>query len=257
MENKDISIDVRGHDINTLHAEKNLLLKFNSFKRFLSEHPNIKGVTFNDFLPPEFRCNVCGDSVRFPTSDKKNFTAETECVYKNGFPPIEVKLNVPSGEILLFNDLRRFYPANTDGIDICTSIGIKQFTEAFAKEGLVIHFVGNSSPGVVQVNDERLEIGYFWCEKEDGCSLPECPMPECNRPKILGHICTDLWWYCAVDKDEFEKRIGKTTEEYQEEYHKTGAWPEIIRAKVTPGVYRTVGQYHIDSDKLFSYIERE
>jgi hypothetical protein len=108
-----------------------------------------------------------------------------------------------------------------------------------------------SSPHVVQVNEERLEIGRFYCRKEDGCTQPQCPMPECNRPNIIGSICTDLWWYCAVDKSEFEKRIGKTVDQYAEDNRES-----FVSAKVTPGTYRAVGQYHIDSNKLYSFIEK-
>ena len=106
------------------------------------------------------------------------------------------------------------------------------------------------------VNNERLEIGNFMCEEEEGCELDTCPGPSCKVVNKIGSICSDLWWYCAVDKDTFEKRIGKTVDQFEDDFHATGAWPCVVRAIVTPGTYRTVGQYHIDEDRLFSYIER-
>jgi hypothetical protein len=202
-------------------------------------------------------CSTCGESPTFKTEDQgETFFAETECLYSGGFPPIEVLLEVPSGEILLFNDLRRSYEKAPNHININSTQGIKQHTEHYAKQGLITHFVGNSSPRVFQMSADRLEIRGGYCEKEDGCTLPECPMPSCGQGTQIGSICTDLWWYCAVDRAAFEKRIGKTAEQYEKEYHATGAWPEIVHAKVIPGTYRTVSQYHIDSEKLYSFIER-
>lgn len=259
-----MNIDRRGHYKGSQLLERSLTAEINSEIRFLKTMKEKFGVEsspedFNHPFHPSNPCGNCGEDIKFFTKDKgETLVAESECPYKDGFPPIEVTLEVPSGEILLFNDLREFYEneGKDPYFDINTNAGIKDYCEYIAKLGMVSHFVGNTCPDVVQVSPERLEIGNFRCEHEDGCKLPECPMPSCNRPTEIGSICTDLWWYCAVDRSEFEKRIGKTTEQYQKEYNDTGAWPQIVRAKVTPGTYKAVGQYHIDSDKLFSYIEK-
>lgn len=255
-----MDINCNGHAINIegvqrgIESEIRFIKRINELEQILSKNSE---VPFAKPIHVFSECFNCGESPKFRTDDGgETFIAETECAYKGGFPPIEVNLDVPSGEILLFNDFRSSYIKPEKFFSINNNAGIKLYTEYYAAQGLCTHFVGNTCPSVAQVSDERLEIGSFWCEKEDGCKLPKCPMPECNRPKILGSICTDLWWYCAVDREAFEKRIGQTTEQYQAEYHATGAWPEIIRAKVTPGTYRTVGLYHIDEGKLFSFIER-
>lgn len=255
-----MNINCNGHVTHIESVQQGIESEIRFTKR-INELEQIKGEALSALFAEPFyvssECFNCGKSLKFKTTDGgETFIADTECAYKDGFPPIEVNLEVPSGEILLFNDFRSSYAKAEKFFSINNTAGKKQYTEHFAAQGLCMHFVGNTCPSVVQVSDERLEIGCFDCDKEDGCELPECPMPECNRPNVLGSICTDLWWYCAVDREAFEKRIGKTTEQYQAEYHATGAWPEIIRAKVTPGTYRTVGLYHIDEDKLFSFIER-
>ena len=251
-----MKIDCCGHTMNKGNIERDLESDIRIWKKVLADRPEVIPEIFKNPFHTSSSCFACGDSPRFKTEDQgESFVAETECQYKDGFPPIEVMLEVPSGEILLFNDLRHCYEQEKEHIDVNSTLGIKLHTEHYAKQGMITHFVGNSSPGVFQVSDERLEIRSGYCEKEDGCTLPECPMPSCGMSKKLGSICTDLWWYCAVDKDEFEKRIWKTTEQYKEEYPR-GSWPDIIRAKVIPGTYRTVGQYHIDSEKLYSFIER-
>lgn len=254
-----MNIDLKGHDfpLDIIEEELKLQLKFFEIKD--TAYPGFK----KDMLAlPMFAhcaCGNCGDRISFKASDSgEDYVSETECAYKDGFPPIEAMLEVPSGEIILFNDLRKFYEEESPRSNINYMIGQKQYTDHFAKQGMIMHFIGNTCASVVQVSDERLEIGYFGCDKEEDCKYDTCPAPDCGfvEKNEIGSICTDLWWYCAVDKDAFEKRIGKTVDQYQKEYHATGAWPEVVRAKVTPGTYRSVGQYHIDDERLFSYIEK-
>jgi len=252
-----MKIDLKGHDYSLDYLEEEIKSQIRLFKSTEKTCPDFLSTMLVHPLYPHVNCPTCGERLSFNVSDSwETYTSTTECLYKDGFPPIEALLEVPSGEILIFNDLRGAYEKEGKCIDTNTTDGIKQYTEHYAKQGMIIHFVGNTCPSVVQINDERLEIGSFTCEEEDGCELPECPGPNCKVVNTIGTICTDLWWYCAVDRDTFEKRIGKTVDQYEDGYHATGAWPDVIRAKVIPGIYRTVGQYHIDEDRLFSYIER-
>lgn len=252
-----MKIDLRGHGYNIGYLEEEIKSQVRLFKSTEKTCPGFLKTMLDSLMYPHCNCHTCGERISFKVSDSwETYTSVTECHYKDGFPPIEALLEVPSGEILLFNDLRKAYENDENCIDTNTTDGIKQYTEHYAKQGLIIHFVGNTCPSVVQISDERLEIGYFPCKEEETCELPDCPGPSCKVVNELGSICTDLWWYCAVDKDVFEKRIGKTIDQYEEEYHATGAWPDVVRAKVLPGTYRTIGQYHIDEDRLFSYIER-
>ena len=251
-----MKVDLKGHDIYLPSLEYDLERELKLKKLMEEKHPDI----FKDGFPlyPHSYCGKCGDHPSFIVSPDGVSVANTECPYKEGFPPIEAMLEVPSGEILLFNDFRRFYEKESDMIDTNNIRGIQKYTEHYAKQGMVIHFIGNTCASVAQISDKRLEIGYFGCDKEEDCEYEECSSscPDFVEVNKLGSICTDLWWYCAVDKDTFEKRIGRTVEQFQEEYHATGAWPKVIRAKVIPGAYRTVGQYHIDEEHLFSYIEK-
>jgi hypothetical protein len=253
-----MKIDLRGHDIYLPSLEHGMEHELRMKKHIEENYPSI--LKENYPLYPHSYCAKCGSTPSFVISvdGSDTYRADTECAYKDGFPPIEAMLEVPSGEILLFNDFRKFYEKESDMIDINNTLGIKQYTEHYAKQGMAMHFISNTCASVAQISDKRLEIGYFECDKEENCEYEECSSscPEYVEVNIIGSICTDLWWYCAVDKDAFEKRIGKTVEQFQEEYHATGAWPKVVRAKVIPGTYRTVGQYHIDQDHLFSYIEK-
>jgi hypothetical protein len=235
-----MNINFRGHLMNEENVKKALEREINFYKKILN--PEALDIIFKRSFYIDNSCFTCGVSPEFQTKNGETFEVVIECPFKDGFPPIEVNLEVPSGKILLFNNFRRFYNNDFHNINICSDLGKKQYTEHFAKQGLIIHFVGNTCPSVVQVSDERLNIGNYSEEEGD--------------TGIIGTICTDLWWYCAVDQADFEKRIEKSTDQFEKEYHETGAWPNVIRAKVIPGTYRTVGQYHLDKDKLFSFIER-
>ena len=190
-------------------------------------------------------CQECGECLTFSVAPGlKKIVAESKCKYPKGVPEIVVNLEVPSGEILLLNDFREIYKKPEYRLSLNTNAGVKQYTELYAKQGLITHFVGDRSVTVLQTSKEELLIG---------CA------PLKKRGKKLGSICTDLWWYCAADKGAFEKRAGKSVEQYQKEYRDTGAWPEIVRAKVKPGTYRTTGRYHLlkkGEPEIFSTIKR-
>jgi len=259
-----ISIDLKGHtnsirfilpDIQShlvfemlLDEKKAGLLKGND--PFTSEgRANILEIGLRESVSRP-QCAVCGEHYKIFLRQGKKLEASTPCNFAKGFPEISVDLNVPSGEIILFNDLREEYASRDESMqfDINTTMGIKQYTEFYAKRGLAIHFVGNTCPGVYQCGN-KLIIGSLW---EDQKKI----FP---HSKKIGSICTDLWWYCAVDKAEFEKRANKTVDQWEKEYHATGAWPNLVRAKVAPGVYQTTGRYHLIENEgkpgIFSVIE--
>lgn len=210
-----------------------------SFKKFITNktQEELAEITIQVYM----ECANCGERVEFPFKENADeLVANTSCKYKDGFPEIVTYLDVPSGEIVLFNDLREFYKESEESINminICTNAGIKAYSEAYAKQGLVTHFVGNTCPNVSQKGN-TLSIG------------------ESKRGKVIGDICTDLWWYCAADRVALERAMKKTAEEYQKDYRATGAWPELIIAKVKPGRYKTIGRYHLH-EKLYSVIKRE
>lgn len=187
-------------------------------------------------------CHKCGQRVNFKVVElngQVGLQATTSCKYKKGFPEIKVSLKVLSGEILLFNDLREFYGEQPD-TNVNTLAGEKEYAKEYAKRGLATMFIGNTCPEVSQMSRKCLMVGI-----------------KSLKGKKLGSICTDLWRYCAVDRAEFEKKAGKTVEQYMEEYHARGAWPEVIRAKVVPGVYEVTGRYHLckDQNGIFSTIQ--
>lgn len=234
-----VEYNLKGHTVHPgiLQQEYECRLQSHySFKKFVTSKTQEELAEID--IEAYVECTNCGEKVKFSFKENANkLVAKTSCKYKDGFPEIVTYIDVPSGEIVLFNDLRQFYEELEEDFNTCTNAGIKAYSEAYAKQGLITHFVGNTCPDVSQKGN-ILSIG------------------ESKRGKVIGDICTDLWWYCAADRVALEKAMKKTVKEYQKDYHATGAWPKLIIAKVEPGRYKTIGRYHID-DKIYSTIERE
>ena len=179
-------------------------------------------------------CWVCGKEVQFYTEGKKIFV-ETECEYKDGFPEIEVEIDVPSGMLVLYNGLRRFFPKEP-GRYVNYLSEVKLESEDYAKLGMIHIYTGNTSPNIYQVNDSHLIIGNDYSEDEEVVNI---------EGKVVGSICTDLWWYSAVDKDLFEKNAKMTLDEFDESEKKRGCWTRLNRIKVKSGRYKATGRHHL------------
>lgn len=132
-------------------------------------------------------CSHCGKRVP-AVADGDIFVPKFECAEAGGLKPYDVILGVPSGKIVFANDLRNLVVVDDDGPSVNMVIGRKMLTQASAAAGLVHVCVGNTCPSVVKVGDD-LHVG---------CGLPE--------DEEFGSICTDLWWYSAMDYDFFLAR---------------------------------------------------
>lgn len=154
-------------------------------------------------------CSECGETVTL-TVEGDALVAKSACVYAGGMPAYEVLLDVPSGTLVFANDLRDLTEVEDDA-DLNTAFGQKAFTEGHAADGLALVFVGNTCPSVFKKGAEIL-VG-------DGG----------RRKRTFGSICTDLWWYSAMDKDLFLARCEAA-----------GLSPEafdVFEVEVPAGVY--------------------
>ena len=137
-------------------------------------------------------CSECGDYVELLT-DGRTILARSACQCPPE-GPIEFELNVPSGRIVVANDLRDLFDVPGD-FDINHRLGTIKQTLAMARIGCAHGFVGNSCPGVYRVDENTLAIASV--PVDDDTDEPINPPGE-----RVGGICTDLWWYSIVDADE-------------------------------------------------------
>lgn len=156
------------------------------------------------------------------------------------FPPVEVEMNVPSGKIIIDNDIRHCWPEVHDDFDVNETLGLKQTTEAYGHYGMFHGFVGNSCPGVYKDGD------FFYIGKQgrsDETDEVIDPLPG----EYVGGVITDLWWYCIADLDDYLKRGGKIEKHW--------AGPNII--DVTPGRYVLKHNHAIGKRKEYDFKTKE
>ena len=173
------------------------------------------------------QCYVCGERVAIVSREKKLF-AQTPCRYSDGIP-LEFELNVPSGKIVVANDLRPAFSIFGD-YDVNTTMGCVQTTKAMEKIGCAHAFVGNTCPGMYHVGENRYIIasgGHDW-RKDIQIDPPG---------EHVAGIITDLWWYSIADYDEYRRRVP---DEKQHDF-------DLVQVK--PGVYRFKHLRHLRSFK--------
>jgi hypothetical protein len=112
-------------------------------------------------------------------------------------PPYSFEINIPSGRLVIANDLREFFPKLEKTQSLNDNVGTRVRSLALASLNLAHGFVGNSCPGIFRITPGLLEIG------TDGhLDTEEVP----HEGERLGYVCTDLWWYSLADLAEVEAR---------------------------------------------------
>lgn len=171
-------------------------------------------------------CSYCGADCLEAETNGAMIRIKGACTLSDGFPPNEWELNVPSGKIVIANDLRQLFPVMGDR-------NINKLTEQratsldYAATGMSHGFVGNSCPGVYQTGKVKYKVANHSKSKR----------------RVAG-ICTDLWWYSMCDLDEFKRRC----EHFRSQILKEGAKGDLVEVAlkhwgctvidVVPGVYR-------------------
>jgi hypothetical protein len=198
---------------------------------------------------PFFRleCSFCGQRLHMGFNGQGLVLLDDACPYATGLVT-EWELNVPSGKIVVANDLRKWFPVDEDH-DVNRVIGCHLTTLAYAKIGMAHGFVSNTSPGVYQT-DSGFVIGSYdedWDgdEEEDDDDIGEDETGDygesapCPWGESVASICTDLWWYSICDGDELERRRQRYTPK------------DLVDCDVVdvrPGVYRFRQEQGIDHD---------
>lgn len=164
-------------------------------------------------------CPACGESITAETNGQV-IRCVSSCKQPNGPPPVEWELNVPSGRMVVANDLRSLFPVLEEyNVDNCS--GIKNTSLEYAQWGLAHGFLGNTSPRVYQVEEGSYKVASTVWDEDDKDPL---------ETSKVASICTDLWWYSICDFSEFKLRLEHFKAK-QKDYR-----VEVIDVK--PGVYR-------------------
>lgn len=91
-------------------------------------------------------CSFCGEGAfAFETNGKVVRIVGAPCAFPDGLPPNEWELNVPSGKLVVANDLRELFPlAEDDDFDVNTNLGRRQTASAYAAIGMSHAFISNT-----------------------------------------------------------------------------------------------------------------
>lgn len=244
LKNGSVKLDPRGHrppEIKHLVEDMSVFLLMRRFRADAGASAHMNDLRFPVGGPGG--CPLCGEFFYYVLdSDDINLTASKPCPA----PDIDkqewaVKLACPSGELLLFNDLRE--PFEDADHDVNSLLGEKTYSEHYAKQGLGIIFVGNTCPGVYQASPSKLIVASGNYDKEE-----EAEQALERLGTHIGGICTDLWWYSVIDKLAFMKAFRLTPDSFEEKCRAKGWWPQLIRAVVEPGVYEVTRRKHLTNE---------
>ena len=209
-------------------------------------------------------CYVCGEKLYFTYDGGDTIECTTECKYPNGLYPYLFEIDIPSGKIVMDDDLRHYTPEEVqkkaDSADIMTEGGTIEYIEAYREGGLGIFFVGNTCPSVYRCGENKLLVGNLGTDEDDESNtLTKADLEIVEHDldgdtESVASICTDLWWVSLMDHDRFMeacKKVGDDPEEV------LGHWTRNV-VNVTPGRYRVtyLGRGSDTYPEVFATIER-
>lgn len=232
-----IKYNLKGHQVHNLEIELDMRVLYSIVDSDI--HHNNKNVILR------FReCSYCGEPV-IVSYDGENVIASVACNFPGGIKEVEFELDIPSGKMVFANDLRKWFAVQFD-FNVNTHSGKLKTIMSYESIGMAHGFVGNSCPGVYKIDNRHLsisggapEIGEeVWNdEAQDDLPLSKEDADKIIPPgKLVGGICTDLWWYSVVDYNDFKRRfidMGNSLTEFKS-YIKDRC--DVV--KVDPGIYK-------------------
>ena len=170
-------------------------------------------------VPISMECSECGESLKGSFTPGL-LTITNRCRYPGGIKPYTVQLNVPSGRIVFANDLRALVTLRSldDSYYVNHGSEIMRCTMDYADAGMIHGFTGNTCPSVYRLANgslivssgstrEQMEKYRSEYPSEDGIEDDPEELSQYLPDDVVqvGSICTDLWWFSAMDHDDFLK----------------------------------------------------
>lgn len=181
------------------------------------------------FVAGEYVCPFCDRSLHLGFNGRGLICMGDPCKFPEGIVT-EWELNVPSGKIVVDDDLRNWFPIDRDW-SINTVIGKHLTTLAYAKVGMAHGYVGNSCPQIYK-NEDSFSI----ISRSD----------DADSDRSIAHICTDLWWFSIADYDELKRRAKYYTPKL--DFKKIISDDAVSVVDVKPGVYQFRQDHNIEFD---------
>ena len=159
--------------------------------------------TLGDYF---YRCSLCGGGQSLEIREDVAFP-EDPCPYPDGITT-EILLKVPSGKIIVTDDLRPVYNGfDREGFaDYNSSLGQSQVVRAFAEQGCAFGHVLHS-PDLFRTGEGTYVFANLpYYENEDDEYETEEIIPK-GWTRVAG-VCTDLWAYSVADFEDWKSKGG-------------------------------------------------
>lgn len=190
----------------------------------------VGGGVFPQVFDSWSRCRECDGGVDRKVVGDAVVVQGEPCQYQDGITSV-ITLKVPSGKIVVTDDLRPLYDGFNDSRgdfpSYNSTLGQHKVIEAFAAQGCAFGPVGNSCPGLWRTGEGTYEIvtGVWsedWADEDE-----EFPANPRKAEDKLTSICTDLWAYSIADYDDWVAKGGKPEDM---------GWTTTV-VDIEPGVY--------------------
>ncbi|MBV9026203.1 MAG: hypothetical protein JO362_20985 [Streptomycetaceae bacterium] len=198
--------------------------------------PLIRGIAYSCAICDERpQLHIAEDAVQVPDP----------CLYPDGITT-KITLSVPSGKIIVTDDLRPVYDwdGNTSA-SYNSVLGRAQAVKAMAAIGCAYGPAGNCGLGLYRTGADSYIIASPAYDEDDTPSLPE--------DTCLANICTDLWAYSVADFEHWQARGGDPGKLCR----------SATVVDVPPGTYRFVHHFgergfdaHAAETVIFAHVER-
>ncbi|MGW1007446.1 hypothetical protein ACWDBD_44240 [Streptomyces sp. NPDC001118] len=192
-----------------------------------------------------FSCASCDQTPTYVLREGA-VHVQDPCPYPMGITT-EITLDVPSGKLIVTDDLRDVYDVDFDaGANYGSALGKKQVIEAMAALGCAFGNVNNTCPGLYRQGANSYVIA---APVRDDNDVPSLPDEAC-----LAEISTELWAYSIADFDDWKAKGGHPGNRLLGKY---------TVVDVTPGTYKFTYHgaergfdHHAADTVVFAHIER-
>lgn len=221
-------------------------------------------------------CYKCGESTCWEFNGKvirlvtrrypgklQVISDESPCSFANGIQPIVTRISVPSGQMLVGNDLRHIFDEEllwgkdkknekySRENSINHHAGKVRYVERYAKHGMLTGYLGSGGVDIYHHSDGILVV--------QASERPKSIKKDGQKYSYVCHISLGLWWYGAADYDRCvalnEKETRKTLQTTKKKAFYLHSH-ELASLKVKPGTYEMVHQSFPDDDvKILSQIQ--
>jgi len=203
LEIQDVKLDLKGHFGNIDKSDISKMLEPSLELAKILEKRDFD--EFTEKLAHSIRCGttqcfVCGEYLEISPVGNDRYVLDKPCRVPGGYKEIKIKLNIPSGKLVIANDLRNLvdgcpdYYINYDEDKVLTSL-------AYADLGMFHTFLGNTCPRVIQKSTTKLAILSPAYDEEN--------YDDTELAGEVGEICTDLWWWCGMDYNYYKQQCKK------------------------------------------------